>query len=181
MKNYLFLAMAVIASVFSSCKDDDEKHTPLPFIQVKVTSDDAIQPDGFISLFYLDGYEIAECPGYKGLSGYDDRWVYAETTDGKFVDPVTKGNGNRFYDFSEKYDYSVEAIYWDDYSFPYGIPPVGGKYVLYVQSFEGNYPRAFKEFVFDQSKKITVHLPSATEFRECVEATWKIVNSADGE
>lgn len=172
--------LGMLLLLLASCSKDDEKHTPLPFIQVKVTSDDAIQPEGFVSLFYLNGYEIAGCPNYRGLSGYDNRWVYVETTDGKFVDPVTKGKGNELF-IKEKDDFSVEAIYWDDNGFPYGIPPVGGKYVLYVQSFEGNHPRAFKEFVFDQSKKITVHLPSATEFGECVEATWTFVNAADEE
>ena len=159
-----------------SCSSDDNEPTQdqLEFIQIKVTSDDAIKPRGVISLFYLgDDDDINHFSVWD--NGTNSTLVYALKDNGDKIYPISNENGNKL-GGSTLENYSVVSFFWRNLSTRYGLPIAGKKYAIGIKINEGNYPVTYKVLTIDNNKKITVHIPSVTKIGEFVEAQWSIEN-----
>lgn len=172
MKKVLFLLLMVAAFVACS-KDDDNKKDELEFIQVMVTTDDGVSPEGIVSLFYLDKGALKECPNFMERGG--SKMVYATRDDGETIFPVSKLDGDKMISSSKEKGASVCSFFWEKLgSALYGVPQAGGRYVVFIQLSSHQEQRAYKEFTIDENKRISVHLPSSNILKECVDATWEI-------
>jgi hypothetical protein len=177
MKKYLFIIGFVALLLFISCsKTNDVKEKKIDFIQVKVTSDDSSTPSGIVALFYLGNdtinkYSLEACPNIAGYGS--DRIVYARRNDEELIYPISHVGGDEL--FSSE-NYGVCTFYWNELSWLYGMPQVNGKYVIFIKLDCGKYPRAYKEFIIDGNKSINVHIPSASDYSDCVNADWKITD-----
>lgn len=169
MRKSLFLLFAILF-ITGCSKDNDDNQKELQFIQVQISTENGTLPEGIVSVFYLNGYTINECP-YKNpvteaAIAYDEK--------GKMVFPVSKLEGDKMHK-SESNGYSVATFYWDKLSSAiYGTPLANREYVVFIQLTNNDQQRAFKKITIDKNKRIKVKLPSSTEKKKEVNAQWTI-------
>lgn len=166
MKN--LISFFILSLLFFSCSSDENtsNNDELEFIQIKVTSTDASMPKGKIALLYL---------GDKNLESITvaDGKIIGSTGSNEYIYPVSKKTEGEDL-VNGKDNYSIKSFYWNELSSLYGTPQPGKKYVVFIKLKEGKTPIAYKVFTISKNSSIDVHIPSASEYSEIVNADWKI-------
>jgi len=179
--NNLYMKKITLLLVFTSllctsCSKEENSERKLEYLTVRVTSDDSETPSGIVSLFYLcsgnsydfNGYDLKEPPNVA-----NGEMVYAVTNHDERIFPISKFGGDKLITSSNK-DCSIGSFFWNSLSTIYGTPLINGKYVIFIKLSCGKYPRCYKVLTIDGNKMVNVHIPSASDYSECVTAEWQV-------
>lgn len=162
----------MVALLFAGCSKEEDDANELEFVQIVVTSDDKNPPEGIVSLFYLGDKDLKDCPS---LTPTSNSLVYAIRSDGESIFPVSGSRGDKLV-HGIKETSSVCTFFWNNLRTIYGTPMPGDKYAVFIKLSVGKSARAYKVFTIDKNKRINVHLPSASEYSQCVNAEWNIID-----
>jgi len=173
------LLLPLCATSCSSDDDDDDssKSSELEYVQIQVTSESDVAPNGNVYLFKVTGYEL-ESDRPLTVLDYKPVLDYKYNGETKYLLPISKYGTKSGGDLLKMEDFncSVASFYWSSLDTSYGTPKAGDEYIVYVKLRSGDYVKASKRFTITKNSTIKVYLEDADESAHTtwVDGEWSI-------